>query len=91
MMHTSRGGMKVRLSVDVSFIVPATSQLQQIVAGTVREAINEFLVDRQARKCSKRTIEFYTTELGYLTHFLDAQGVISMTGGTTGPFVSERT
>jgi len=36
MMHTSRGGMKVRLAVDVSFIVPATSQLQQIVAGTVR-------------------------------------------------------
>ena len=43
---------------------------QQIVAGTIRNTINQFLLDREARPCSKRTIEFYSVELMYFTRFL---------------------
>lgn len=52
--------------------------LNQIISGTVRNAVNDFLLDRRAQGLSPRTIAIYTQELGYFCNFLNNQGVIDL-------------
>lgn len=51
---------------------------QQIIAGTVPNITNGFLIDRTCRNLSKRTIEFYRDELKHFQNYLNDIGVISI-------------
>ena len=48
---------------------------QQIILGSWRNVLNGFLIDRQSRSLSPRSIQFYRDELRYFTDFLDQLGV----------------
>jgi len=52
--------------------------IQQIVSGTVRNLVNGFLVERQSRGLSKKTIQFYKDELRRFSEYLDKVGVINL-------------
>lgn len=45
----------------------------------IQSAIREFLLDRQSRRRSPRTIDYYTHTLDKFGRFLDAQGVTTVT------------
>lgn len=50
----------------------------QIVSGTVRNTINEFIMERQARGLSNNTIDFYRLNLGLFADWLDTAGVVTL-------------
>jgi site-specific recombinase XerD len=53
--------------------------LLQIVGGTVRNAVNGFLVERQSCQFSPNTLKLYTLELGYFCAYLDGVGIGMLT------------
>jgi len=52
--------------------------LNQIIAGTVSNIINGFLVDRKSQGLSPKTIRAYSQELDYFREWLDMQGVVNL-------------
>ena len=50
----------------------------EVVAGTVRNAVSNFLIERRARGLSPRTIGFYRDILGRFCRWLDDVGVIRL-------------
>ena len=50
-------------------------RIQQVIFGTVRHVINGFLLERQSRGLSKRTVEYYAEKLGYFCQYLDGVAV----------------
>jgi integrase/recombinase XerD len=55
----------------------STSILHQILAGTVANIANGFLVDARSRGLSPNTIRSYTNEINALLAWLDKQGVVN--------------
>lgn len=53
-------------------------RIQQVVFGTVRNIINGFILERQSRGLSKRTIAYYAEKLDYFSRYLDELGVVNI-------------
>lgn len=63
--------------------VTARDQLIHLVARTeLAQDIGAFLIDREARGLSARTVRFYGDELSYLRGFMEAQGIREVHGAT---------
>lgn len=52
--------------------------LNQVLAGTVAQVSNEFLIDCEMRRLSPNTLRSYRNELSAMQVWLDLQGVVSM-------------
>ena len=67
---------------------PKTDHLVQLLPKSdLALDITAFLIDRQARGLSPRTVEYYTDELANLRAFLDTQGVTTLWDATPPPAV----
>lgn len=53
-------------------------QTQYIFAGTFRNILSGFIIDRQTRGLSKGTIHYYQDELNRFSSFLDSIGVVQL-------------
>jgi len=51
---------------------------QYIIAGTVRNYLAGFLVERRSRRLAKGTLKYYENELNLFCAWLDAQGIMNL-------------
>ena len=53
--------------------------ISQVIFGTLRNVVNEFIVDRKTRGLSPRTVQYYNDELRYFSDYMDLIGVEKFT------------
>jgi site-specific recombinase XerD len=53
-------------------------RIQQVIFGTTRNVINGFILERQSRGLSKRTVAYYIEKLGYFCKYLDDLHVVDI-------------
>jgi len=58
--------------------------ISQVIFGTLRNVVNEFIVDRKTRGLSPRTVQYYNDELRYFSDYMDLIGVEKFNEITTG-------
>jgi len=56
----------------------SNQRIQQIVYGTIRNVVNGFILERQSRGLSKRTISYYIEKLNYFCEYLDGLDVVDI-------------
>jgi len=70
-------GLHINLSIERANM-PSLYKRNNDDRGTVRDQIEEFLLDREARMLSADTITWYTQQLGHLCDYLTVEGVQSI-------------